>query len=193
MRACRPPARDPRRPGPRVARQWQRQRRASASSPASIIPVGPPPAITTACCVIAAPTSKRLAMLPHRPRPTASGGWAYCSGSGGGAVFTPRRACSHGLDRGQAAFSSERRVNTSPHRAGSPPRYVRTARDSFPSTVTTVQPSGSVLTSRRPSLSIGSIVKTIPSAGVVLCLGVRSGAPAGLRAFRGRCRGRSIL
>jgi len=37
------------------ARRWRRRRPASASSPASISPVGPPPAITTAWPVLAAP------------------------------------------------------------------------------------------------------------------------------------------
>ena len=55
VRACRPPAREP-------ARSWLARRStmatstpASASSPASISPVGPPPAITTAWLVIATP------------------------------------------------------------------------------------------------------------------------------------------
>src|SRR3954471_9637447 len=53
VRACRPPERDP-------ATSWLARRStiigftpASASSPASIIPVGPAPAITTACSLIA--------------------------------------------------------------------------------------------------------------------------------------------
>src|SRR6187455_3461966 len=51
VRACRPPAREP-------GRSWVARRSttatstpASASSPASISPVGPPPAITTSCSV----------------------------------------------------------------------------------------------------------------------------------------------
>src|ERR671927_317927 len=59
VRACRPPAREP-------ARSWLVRRstmatstRASASSPASIIPVGPPPAITTAWFVIVMPPTLR--------------------------------------------------------------------------------------------------------------------------------------
>src|SRR3954447_8998295 len=56
VRACRPPAREP-------ASSWSGRRStmaastpASASSPASMSPVGPPPAMTTACPLVAMAT-----------------------------------------------------------------------------------------------------------------------------------------
>ena len=74
VRECRPPAREP-------SSSWLARRStmttsipASASSPASISPVGPPPAITTACSVIAVMVStiRSLAASPL-PRVTSSG------------------------------------------------------------------------------------------------------------------------
>src|SRR5262245_52191500 len=73
VRACKPPAREP-------ASAWLGRRStmatsipASASSPASISPVGPPPAITTACSVIAARASGDPGSAAHHkgaaPRP----------------------------------------------------------------------------------------------------------------------------
>src|SRR4051794_33585398 len=65
VRECRPPAREP-------TRSWLARRStmatstpASASSPASISPVGPPPAITTACSLMIALSS--VAEIPARP------------------------------------------------------------------------------------------------------------------------------
>ena len=76
MRACRPPAREP-------TRSWLARRStmatstpASASSPASISPVGPPPAITTACSVIATARSGR-GRRRRAPGSSVEGGTPY--------------------------------------------------------------------------------------------------------------------
>src|ERR1700674_4801326 len=60
VRECRPPAREPTRSGLVRRSTMATSTPASASSPATISPVGPPPAITTLCSVIRPPFPKVL-------------------------------------------------------------------------------------------------------------------------------------